>query len=144
MPVKSIAAFMAAALLAGAACSSAAAPSSSAIFPSTPYMTALSDSGALRIEVRTSPQPPARGTNSLELTIADASTEKPRDDLSVAVKPWMPAMNHGSSAIPAVTAEGGGKYLVTGVYLFMPGRWDLRISLSDATTDHAAPAFEIP
>jgi hypothetical protein len=107
-------------------------------------MTATSDSGALRIDVRTSPQPPGRGSDDVEFTITNASDGKPRDDLSVAVTPWMPAMNHGSSAIPTVTAEGGGRYLVTGVYLFMPGRWELRTSFSGPTNDHAAPAFDIP
>jgi hypothetical protein len=137
-------ALIAVALFAGVACSGAAEPSGPSSFPATPYMTATSDSGALQIEVRTSPQPPVRGTNSLELTITDAATGKPRDDLSLAVEPWMPAMNHGSSAIPMVTAEGDGKYLVTAVYLFMPGHWEMRTSFSGAMTDHAAPAFDIP
>jgi hypothetical protein len=101
-------------------------------------------SGALHLEVRTSPQPPERGTNAIELTVTNASDGKPRDDLTLAVKPWMPAMNHGSSAIPTVTPAGHGKYVVTEVYLFMPGHWELQTSISGAMTDYAAPAVDIP
>jgi hypothetical protein len=93
--------------------------------------------------MRTWPQPPAMGTNALELTVTDAADGTPRDDLVVAVSPWMPAMNHGSSSIPTVTPQGHGKYLVTEVYLFMPGLWQLRTSFSGGVTDHVAPAVEI-
>ncbi len=71
------------------------------------------------------------------------ATESPATNLAIAVKPWMPAMNHGSSATPTITPEGHGKYLVSEVYLFMPGRWEMRTSFSGGVTDHAAPAFDI-
>ena len=55
----------------------------------------------------------------------------------------MPAMNHGSST-PIVTAEGGGRYMATDVYFFMPGTWELRTTFTGATTDHAAPSITVP
>jgi hypothetical protein len=113
-------------------------------FPADAYFTMTSQSGALNVEVRTSPQPPERGTNAIELTVTDASDGKPHDGLTVAVKPWMPAMNHGSSAIPVVTAAGNGKYVVTEVYLFMPGHWELQTSFTGAVTDYVVPAVDIP
>jgi hypothetical protein len=136
-------ALLAAAAFVSAACSGAE-PLGPPTFPADALVTTMSASGALRIEVRTSPQPPSRGTNSVELTVTAASDGKPRDDLSVDVTPWMPAMNHGSSAIPTVTPQGGGRYLLPEVYLFMPGHWELRTSFSGAMTDHAAPAVDIP
>ena len=125
------------AILVGAsvACSSAS-PASGATFPADAYTTTPSDSGALVVSVRTSPQPPARGTNDVQLTFTRASDGTPVDGVSLDVQPWMPAMGHGSST-PTVTAQGGGVYLVTEVYFYMPGVWELRTSISGATTDHA-------
>jgi hypothetical protein len=124
-----------------AACSSAS-PAPAGTFPGDPYTTITSDSGALVIDVRTSPQPPSRGTNEVELTITRAGDGTPVDGLSLDVVPWMPAMEHGTSA-PSVTAEGGGVYLVTEVYLYMPGIWDLRTAISGAATDDATPQLTI-
>jgi hypothetical protein len=115
---------------------SAANPTPAGAFPADAYTTTPSDSGALVIDVRTSPQPPSRGTNDVQLTLTRASDGTPVDGVSLDVQPWMPAMGHGSS-IPTVTAQGGGVYLVTEVYFYMPGVWELRTSLSGATTDHA-------
>jgi len=124
-------------------CSSAASPVV-ADFPAAPLVTATTASGALRVEVRTSPQPLARGTNDLQLTVTDASSGAVRDDLKVSVQPWMPAMNHGASAVPTVTPQGDGKYLVTEVDLFMPGRWELRMSLTASSPDDVVVASDIP
>jgi hypothetical protein len=138
---------LAALLLSCAGCSARAVGSAdpeTIVFTSDPYMMTTSDSQLLHIDVRMSPQPPVRGTDAMELTVTDVASGKPRDDLTVAVNPWMPAMNHGSSAIPTVTPKGGGQYVVTELDLFMPGHWELRTSFSGTTTDHAAPAVDIP
>ena len=113
---------------ASAACSSASPPPTGT-FPVDPYTTTTSDSGALVIDVRTSPQPPSRGTNQVELTVTTASDGAPVDGLSLDVEPWMPAMAHGTST-PTVTPEGSGVYLVTEVYLYMPGVWELRTDIA--------------
>jgi hypothetical protein len=126
---------------AAAACSGGAAPAAG--FPAEPYTTTTSDSGALVVDVRTSPQPPARGSNSVELTVKQASDGTPVDGLSVAIQVWMPAMNHGS-ADPTIAPDGSGKYLVTNVYLYMPGTWQLRTTLTGTTTDHATPSLDVP
>jgi subtilisin family serine protease len=106
-------------------------------------MTVTSQSGHLAIDVRTSPQPPARGTNDVELTITGAADGGALDGLAIAVKPWMPAMGHGTSVVPTIAAETNGKYLISGVDLFMPGLWELRLTISGSNEDYAAPAFEI-
>jgi len=123
------------------ACSSAAQPPS-ATFPAEPYMTVTTDSGTLHVAVRTSPQPPEVGNDDVELTVTDASGN-PRDELAVSVKPWMPAMNHGTSET-TITPEGGGKYLVTNVYLYMSGVWQLQIAFAGAVSDHVEPEIELP
>jgi hypothetical protein len=134
---------MAAVAACAIACSGPAPASGAATFPPEAYVTTTSDSGALNIGVRTSPQPPARGANHVELTVTSASDGTPRDDLTIDVQPWMPAMNHGSSS-PTVTPEGGGKYLVSDVYLYMPGTWELRTTISGALVDHATPSIAVP
>ena len=80
----------------------------------------------------------------LELTVAEASSGQARSDLAIAVEPWMPSMNHGSSISPTVAPRGDGTYLVTQVDLFMPGHWELRMSLSGSTPDDAVIAVDIP
>jgi hypothetical protein len=133
--------FAAALLCASTACSGGA--DSPTGFQSQPYTTATSDSGALVIDVRTSPQPPAQGTNSVQLTITQASDGTPVDGLTLDVVPYMTAMDHGTST-PTVTPQGGGVYLVTEVYLFMPGTWALRTAISGAVTDNATPQINVP
>ncbi len=122
-----------------AACSGAPGPSAQT-FP----LEIDSDSGALHLELHTSPEPPVRGSDAVELTVTRTADETPVDGLTIEVEPWMPAMNHGTSATPTVTAQGSGKYLVTNVYLYMPGLWQLRTTFSGPDADHAAPALQIP
>ncbi|APR83020.1 Hypothetical protein A7982_08369 [Minicystis rosea] len=126
------------ALIAG--CSSAEVPDEQT-FPEAPFATITSDEGAVTIEVRTAPtQPPTRGRVSVELTV----TGGPAEGLDLDVLPWMPDMGHGASTEPTIMPMGGGRYLVTGVNLFMPGRWELRTSISGAVTDRAVVPFQIP
>jgi hypothetical protein len=103
-------------------------------------MTVPTDSGRAMVEVRTAPSPLVRGTASVELTFKD-NDGKPIDGLSLSVVPFMVSHAHGTSVVPIVTPEGGGRYLVGEVALFMPGTWQLRI---DTGTDHVAPSLDVP
>jgi hypothetical protein len=121
-------------------CSSGTGPR--AEFSAAAFSTTMTDSGALRVDVRTSPQPPTQGGIDAELTITDPTTGAPVDGLTLQVRPWMPVMNHG--AIEAtVTPEGQGKYLLTEVDLYMAGLWELRTTISGPVSDHVAPQFQI-
>ena len=126
--------------IACAACSSGSTGPAS--FPADAFSTSTTDSGALRVELRTSPQPPARGTIEAQFVVTKMADGSPVDGLTLAVQPWMPAMNHGAIA-PTVTPEGEGKYLVTELDVFMPGHWELRTAVSGPMTDHVTPAFDI-
>jgi hypothetical protein len=127
---------------AATACSSPNPAANDGAFPSDAYTTVTSTSGALAIAVRTSPQPPSVGTNEVQLTITHAGDGTPVDGLTVAVEPWMPAMEHGTS-ITTVTPQGGGVYLVTSVYLYMQGVWALRTTVSGPMSDDASPQLDI-
>ena len=130
-------------LWASAACSSPNPISAEGgAFPAEPYTTTTSSTGALVIDVRTSPQPPSIGTNDVQLSITRASDGTPVDGLTVDVEPWMPSMGHGTSST-TVTPQGGGMYLVTDVYLYMQGVWSLRTTISGSMSDNAAPQLDI-
>jgi hypothetical protein len=127
-------------------CSSAveANDPSGVVFPEQALSLVQSTSQKLAIEVRTAPdQPPTRGDASVLLTVREASGAS-RDGLEISVLPWMPEMGHGASIVPTVTAEGGGKYLLTNVDLFMPGRWELRATVAGALSDSAVVSLQIP
>jgi hypothetical protein len=125
------------------ACSGGAQPDPTT-FPSDAYLSAITESGQLLVQVRTSPQPPQRGTIGVELVVTSAAEGAARDGLTVNLVPWMPAHGHGSSVVPTVSAKGHGTYLLTNVDLFMPGHWELRTTFSGPLTDHAALAFDVP
>lgn len=112
-------------------------------FPEEPLAIAVSESGALTVELRTSPQPPERGIVTAELTFLDAGNEAP-GDLTLDVLPWMPSMGHGTSTEPTIVPVGQGVYRVEQIGLFMPGLWELRTSVSGAVTDDVVLPLQIP
>lgn len=126
-------------VFAGTACSSNGGDGTNP-FPTSPYANFATDSGSYRIAMRTSPsQPPVRGVLQVELRVTDADG-KPADGLSIAAVPWMPSHGHGSSVEPIVTPEGSGIYEIDDVSLYMPGTWQLRLTVGD---DHALQDIEV-
>lgn len=120
--------------VAAAACSSDAPDTVSTAFTGAAFATTNGADGS-RVEVRFTPNAtPSRGSNAAELTIVDGQGV-PRDGLHLEVVPWMPAMGHGSSVTPTVTAKGSGKYVAEGVEFFMPGRWELRVAMGQPAGD---------
>lgn len=120
------------------ACSSEAAPAAVSM------ATATSASGMLRVSARTvDDAPPVRGANAFDVEIVRVADGGAVEGVALAVTPWMPAMGHGTSTRPVVSELGGGHHLVEGVNLFMPGLWELRVSLTGSVRDDAAPRFQI-
>lgn len=130
------------------ACGSSREPTSSSssgapAFPATPLTTVVTMSGQLHVEVRTLPQPPSRGLNTMELAIRDASGA-PSAGLTISVVPWMTSMGHGASVTPTATETAPGSYVVTDVDFAMPGTWEMRTTLSGPVNDYVAFQFKIP
>jgi len=133
-----------------AACSSSGTPASSSdagatdepFVAPTPLTSAVS-AGGLRLDVRTDPQPPPRGTFNVLLDVTNASGA-PVDGLTIDAVPWMTAMGHGSSVRTAITPQGNGRYSITDVGMFMPGDWELRLTFTGSVSDHAAPIIPVP
>lgn len=128
-----------------AACSSSSGSTGAQASPyaGPAFATATSMSGTLQVAVRLSQQPPAAGNLEAQLTITSMSDNVPIDGLTLQMVPYMPQMHHGTSVTPEVMAQGGGKYLVTNLYLFMPGLWQLKTTVSGAKTDSVDPQFEV-
>ena len=128
------------------ACASSSSPDGTVrahTFGGDAYASSTTDDGALRVAVRTDPEPPPRGTCDVELTVTERDGT-PADGLGVSVVPWMPAMGHGASTTPSVTPEGGGRYVLSRVNMFMPGEWELRCTFSGTVNTHATPVLTVP
>jgi len=112
-------------------------------FPRAAAETVASTAGGLRVEVRWSPATPVRGQDAVELTFRDDNGDLV-DGLGVGVVPWMPAHGHGTSVEPTVTPTGPGVVVASPVYLYMPGEWQLRMTISGEVDDAAVATIQIP
>ncbi len=48
---------------------------------------------------------------------------------SVPADPYMPIHGHGASTVPAISAQGGGRFSVAAIDFFMGGYWQLYLDL---------------
>lgn len=77
--------------------------------------------------VQTDPAPPDRGDNTWTLQVL--SPDGAALDLSALnVEPFMPAHDHGTVPASFSGAKNGDGWSVGPFDLFMPGRWELRVS----------------
>jgi hypothetical protein len=130
--------------LAGAlGCNTEPPPAPPLIFSGTVQQTATSASGQLRVGVRWSPQPPAVGTAAAELAITDAAGT-PVGGLSLAGLLWMPAHGHGASVQPELNETADGVFIASPLYFFMPGAWELRLTIAGTFDDTATVSIDLP
>jgi hypothetical protein len=94
-----------------------------------PGLTIDSKSGALRaILVESDPGPPARGSNAWTVKIVDAN-DVPQDGLTVSAAAFMPDHGHPATIKAVVEAKGGGAYSMEPIYLYMPGYWEVTVTM---------------
>jgi hypothetical protein len=130
--------------LAGAlGCNTEPPPAPPPEFSGPVQQMAASASGQLRVDVRWSPQPPAVGNAAAELAIFDG-TGAPVAGLSIAGLLWMPAHGHGASVQPELIEDEPGVFVAAPLYFFMPGAWELRLTMSGSRDDTATIALELP
>jgi hypothetical protein len=111
-----------------------------------PNLTVSSVSRAMSFTlVQANPAPPAVGTNTWTLQVADSSG-RVIPNLSLSVDPFMPDHGHGTSVRASVTPNPDGSYTVAPLYFFMPGVWRITFSTTpDAgQTDSAVFFFCVP
>jgi hypothetical protein len=103
--------------------------------PYVPGLTRTSVSGAFRaVLVESVPGPPIKGQNVWTVQIFDASGTAPQDGLTVTAVPSMPDHVHPVGVKPVVTPknDGTGTYVLDPVYLFMPGYWEVKLTVQPA------------
>jgi hypothetical protein len=129
----------------GSSSSSGASTCSAATtFPASSLTSVATDGSKLHVELRSAPsQPLLAGLDCVELTVTDPATGAAVDGLDITMTPWMPAMGHGASVTPQVTALGGGKYVFTDLSLFMPGEWQLQTQFSGEVSDRVTTTFNV-
>lgn len=117
--------------------------SSGGDFQTTPMEMVTSDSGQLTGAVFLQQAQPLRGVNAMKLHITDNAGHV-LDGLTMSATPWMVSHAHGTSVVPIVTPMGNGDYVVSELNLFMPGRWQIRVSVSAPMTDALTPVLDVP
>jgi hypothetical protein len=92
----------------------------------------------LRIE----PSPPSLGDNAWTVLVSDRNGQ-PARDVSIEVRPTMPAHGHGTPVAPrVVSGEARGEYRVFPLHLFMPGLWEIRFEIAHADGGVVNAIFE--
>ncbi len=93
-------------------------------------LEAKADDGAMKIRfMDANPAPPTKGTNEWTIQVLDGA-DKPIDNATITVKPFMPDHGHGSSIVPQSTwMKSNGTYDITLVNLFMPGVWQITFTV---------------
>jgi hypothetical protein len=124
-------------------CSAASPPPSHATeaFATAAFGAAASTSGAFTVTMYGPESGLAQGLNTVEIVVTDEQAA-PVDGLTIGLVPWMPAMGHGTSAIPQIAAQGSGRYVASDVALIMPGEWQLRAALTEG--EEAVVTVELP
>jgi hypothetical protein len=130
-----------------AACSGAA-PDSSSGFSDDPSAVVESTKGRLHAALYTSPSTtPVRGNNQVQLALfageVSSKDEAQLTDLDVQLTTLMPAMGHGGPKQPELVAIEGDRYVFHNVVLNMPGRWQLRVSVSGEINDQLVFEFDV-
>lgn len=110
--------------------------------PYEPGLSRPSTAGQSTIVLLTSePGPPVKGSNDWTIEILDTSGA-PESGLAITAKPFMPDHGHGTSVTPVITPVSGkaGTYLVSPLYLYMPGYWEVTFTWQPATGAEAGSA----
>jgi hypothetical protein len=101
-----------------------------------------STSGTYSVALLAHGASPTRGLHVMELVVSRPVDGAMVDGLTLEIVPWMPAMGHGTSLTPMVTAMGSGVYEVADLDLYMAGIWQLRTTLG-TPPDAATPVLQI-
>jgi len=80
-----------------------------------------------------------RGSNTWDLQVRDGAGQALAGLTLVAV-PRMPDHNHGTSITPVTTDEGGGRYVISPLYLYMSGYWQITFTISAPLSDGGSSA----
>ena len=98
----------------------------------TPGLEMVTDSGALTVRlVSASPAPPDVGDNLWRFEVLDADGA-PAEGAFVEIEPFMPGHGHGTFPRFSASDEREGGYDMEPFNLFMPGYWEMRVTVVGA------------
>jgi len=84
------------------------------------------------------------GNNSMKLFIGDRKSKTPlKQKLDIEIVPWMPAHEHGTSALPVIKDLGKGEYSVEQLNLSMPGLWEIYVRINKGKKGEDTAVFNI-
>jgi hypothetical protein len=83
-----------------------------------------------------------RGSNTWDLQVRDGSGQAV-DGLTIEAVPKMPDHGHGTSITPVTTDEGGGRYVISPLYLYMSGYWQITLNISAPLSDGGSSTSQI-
>jgi hypothetical protein len=78
-----------------------------------------------------------KGSNTWQIQVSDTSGQVV-DGLEIQAVPRMPDHGHGTSITPVTTDEGSGGYLISPLYLYMGGYWQVTLNINPPVSDGAA------
>lgn len=88
------------------------------------------------------PAPPARNLNTWVIQIVWEATGAPVTGASIVVTPFMPDHQHGAGAYTVQVQEmSGGQYQLSQINTWMPGYWEITISM-DAAQVHDSVVYK--
>ncbi len=84
----------------------------------------------VRLEWKQGPTAKDDGESITYITFADATFFAPKTLSDFTIKPWMKIHGHGTgNLVPTISPvkDNPSKFLVSGIYFLMSGRWELQI-----------------
>jgi hypothetical protein len=94
--------------------------------------------GAYTVTLFSSPNPPIRGSNTLEALVVDVNNQ-PVTDATVSFDIDMTNMSHGKNVV-AAKSTGNGRYAGT-LFFMMPGPWRVIVAVERAGQPAASDRF---
>jgi hypothetical protein len=78
-----------------------------------------------------------KGSNTWDIQVRDLAGQA-EGGLAIQAVPKMPDHGHGTSITPITTDEGGGQYLISPLYLYMGGYWQVTLNIHPPVSDGGA------
>lgn len=106
-------------------------------------MERTGEQGTSVVLVESTPAPPARFENSWHIRVLD-SAGMPMEGAVMSVALFMPDHGHGTTRDTEIMpVDAPGEFMLAPVYLFMPGLWEVRITVTDAAGSPDEVIFRI-
>lgn len=84
------------------------------------------------------------GNNNIKLFVGDSRSKAPlKQKLDFEIVAWMPAHEHGTSALPVIRELGKGEYAVEQLNFSMPGLWEIYVRINKGKKGEDTAVFNV-